>query len=291
MGNTIDVGAVLRLIGGGGGRPTAARRHRSILATSHSFDGGAEWTWAAQPEGFDAIAGLAFSDVPLRVRRGAELHELAVGEASFLHPHRATTIETLEPGTGMCIWLPWDSLHEVENGVQTPGHVMASTPLTAGLRAFLASLLTQQEPPTLYTDYLVERVVVEMAFGVLLESVPKNVSGARETRAIDRARSLMLLRRAEPEFGVADLAEELHMSTRHLQRLFAAENSSPADELRGMRIELANELLGDPTYDPLSIAEVAVHAGFRTAAALRRAFSSRGLPLPNRVRHGRVPTP
>ncbi|WP_309127804.1 AraC family transcriptional regulator [Microbacterium sp.] len=286
----IDVSAVLRLIGGDGGRPTAARRHRSILVTSHTFDGRADWMWNAQPEGGDAIAGLAFADAPLRVRRGADVVEIAVGEASFLHPHRAATIETVAPGTGMSVWLPWDSLQEVENGVQTPGHVMSPTPLTAGLKAFLTSLLTQQETPTLYTDYLVERVVVEMAFGVLLESVPKNVSGARDSRSIDRARSLMLLRRSDPDFGVAELAGELHISTRHVQRLFAAENSSPADELRGMRIELANELLGDPAYDPLTVAELALHAGFKTPAALRRAFASRDLSLPDRARRNRVST-
>lgn len=285
LGNVIDVAAVMRLLGHGSEHPTAARRHRSTLATEHAFHGGARWSWENQSRSHDVIAGLVFADVPMLVRGDHRDETVAVGQAAFLHPHRHATIEAKTTGVGVCVWMPWNSLQEVEDGVQLPGQVMPSTPLTAGLRAFVTSLLTQQSEPTLYTDYLVERVIVEMAFGVLLESVPKNISGSRDVRAIDRARSLMLVRRSEPDFGVAELAIELHMSTRHVQRTFAAENSAPADELRGMRIDLANELLGDPAYDPLTIADIAQHAGFKTAAALRRAFAARGLPLPSRARH------
>ena len=282
MGTVIDVAAVMRLLGDGGEHPVAARRHRGILATRHSFDRGAHWTWSAQRKGTSAIAGLTFADVPMRVRSGDSDEIVDVGQASFLHPHRRVEVDSTASGTGTCVWLPWDALSEVESGVQTPGLVLSSTPLTAGLQAFLDSLLTQSEPPTLYTDYLVERIVAEMAFGVLLESVPKLVSGTTESRHVDRARSLMLMRRAEPGFGVAELAQELHMSTRQVQRIFAAEDSAPADELRGMRIELANELLGDPAYDALSLADIAMHAGFTSTAALRRAFAARGLTPPKR---------
>ncbi|MFD5224642.1 helix-turn-helix domain-containing protein [Microbacterium sp. NPDC058342] len=284
----IDIAAVMRLLGHGNEHPTAARRHRSTLATKHVFDRGAVWNWKEQPGSRSSVAGLIFADVPVRVDGEPDSITASPGEAAFLHPYRQVTLEAAEAGSAVCIWLPWDSLMEVEDGVQTPGRVMAATPLTSGLRAFLTSLLTQPSEPTLYTDYLVERVVVEMAFGALLESVPKNVAGARESRMIDRARSLMLMKRAEPDFGIAELARELHASTRHVQRMFAAEKSAPADELRGMRVDLANELLGNPAYDPLSIAEIAEHAGFKTAAALRRAFAARDLPLPSRTRQGRM---
>lgn len=288
MGNVIDVASAMRLLGHRKEHPIAAQRYRSVLSTRHVREAGARWTWQPQPSSYDAVAALMFSDAPMRVRDETGERVVVEGEAAFLHPYRSLTLEADAAGGAVGVWLPWDSLLEVESGVQRPGHVMTSTPLTAGLRAFLTSLLTQQEEPTLYTDYLVERVLVEMAFGVLLESVPKNIVGAREGRPIDRARSLMLMRRAEPEFGVAELAAELHMSARHLQRIFAEENSAPADELRGMRVDLANELLGDPSYDVMSIAEIAAHAGFRSAACLRRAFAARGLPLPGRARQRRM---
>src|SRR5690606_34604385 len=180
LGNVIDVVAVMRLQGHGGEHPTAARRHRSTMATEHVFHKGARWTWENQPRSHDAVAGLLFADVPMLVRGEGDDEITAAGQAAFLHPHRRSSLEAMTAGASVCVWVPWDSLHEVEDGVQAPGQVMPSTPLTAGLRAFVTSLLNQQTEPTLYTDYLVERVIVEMAFGVLLESVPKNVIGARD---------------------------------------------------------------------------------------------------------------
>lgn len=289
MGNVIDVAAVMRQLGPGSEQLAAMCRHRSTLTTSYVFDEDMRWTWRRQPPGRDALAGLVFIDVPISVDGDLGEERAEPGSAVFLHPHRDLRLSADVGGSSIGVWLPWDSLLEVETGVQSPGQVLAPTPLTVGLRAFLTSLLMQLSDATPYTDYLVERVLAEMAFGALLESVPKNVAGAREDRPIDRARSLMLMRRAEGDFGVAELAQEMHMSTRHLQRMFAAENSSPADELRGMRIDLANELLGDPAYDSLSIGEIAMHAGLRTPSALRRAFAGRGLPLPARARSERMP--
>lgn len=286
--NEIDVGNAMRLLGRGGRHPVAARRHRNVLATRYALDVRDEWEWSAQSQVDDGIAGLAFADAPMMIVSDLGEQVLAAGEIAFLHPHRETKVEALALGLGVCVCVPWDALREIEDGVQPPEQIIASTPLTAGLVAFVTSLLTQQQPPTLYTDYLVERIVIEMTFGVLLESVPRTIVGARDARPINRARTLMLLRRAEPEFGIAALAQELHMSTRHVQRVFAAEGSSPAEELRRMRLDLARELLGDPDYDPLSIGEVAAHAGFKTAAAMRRAFAARDMPLPGRSRRDRV---
>lgn len=286
MGNIIDVSALVRLLGRHGHHPSAARRHRSTLATSHSFDGeSTPWRWEPQALSGDAIAGLVFPERSMRVvRDDGEEQTVHLGEVVFLHPYRGVAVDAAGAGAGVCLWLPWDSLHEVEAGVHSPGHVLSSTPLVAGLRAFLTSLLTQPAEPTPYTDYLVERVLVEMSFGVLLESVPASIAEARDERPIDRARSLMLMRRGEVDFGVAALAAEMHMSVRHLQRLFAAEKSSPAAELRGMRVHLANELFGDPAYHALSLGEIAEHAGFANATALRRAFAGRGLPVPSALR-------
>lgn len=288
MGNVVDVSAVMRLFARGSTHPVAIRRYRSVLATEHVVETGDTWEWGRQPHGSEAIAALVFAESPLRIVSELGESVLSAGEVAFMHPHRQTTIESLRSSSGISVCVPWEALREVEDGVQPPGQIISATPLTAGLMAFVTALLNQQETPTVYTDYLVERAIVEMSFGMLLESAPKSVVGTRDVRVIDRARSLMLLHRADPDFGVAALATHLHMSTRHVQRLFAAEGSSPADELRGMRLDLAREMLGDSDYDTLSVGEIAAHAGFGTAAAMRRAFVAREMPLPSRVRRNQT---
>ncbi|MDR6867259.1 AraC-like DNA-binding protein [Microbacterium resistens] len=285
MGNVIDAMTIVRSLRNGHENPVGARRFRSVLVTSHVLDAGMEWTWDPPELGDDAFAGLVFAQGGLRL--GASdggLDPMVPDAGHFLHPRRVHRLVGVESGPVACIWLPWSALVEIEDGVRSPSSVIAATPLSSGLRAFLTAILTQPAAPTQYTDYLVERSLVEMVFGVLIEVAAKGVATGREPRAIDRARSLMLIRREDPDFNIGELAAEMHMSTRHLQRLFAEEKSSPADELRRTRVELAKELLNDPTYAPLSVEEIALHSGFGTAAGLRRAFAAFGLPSPAHAR-------
>jgi len=276
---------VVRALRRDGEVPLRTRRFRQVLVTSHVMESGAEWTWASAAGDDAAYAGIVFSQGAMRLGPlEGERERVPDDGATFLHPARSHVLVAEASSAVACVWVPWSTLAEIEEGMCPPPSVVPSTMLSAGLRSFLATLLIHPAPPTRYTDYLVERTLVEMTFGTLVEAAGKGVDASREPRPIDRARSLVLVRREDPGFNVAELAAEMHMSTRHLQRLFAEEGSSPAEELRRSRVELAKELLNDPTYSPLSVEEIAVHAGFGTAAALRRAFSAFGLPTPGKAR-------
>ncbi|MFB7843217.1 helix-turn-helix domain-containing protein [Microbacterium sp. NPDC056052] len=284
MGIVKDVAAVMRLLGTERENPLVARRYRGVLATQHALSTRAEWRWSAQAADGDEVAMLLIAAVPLQVTGGDGVPiEVAPGTLCFLHPNRTVKIEAIAAGTVMCAWAPWDALDEIESGMRAPGEVIPASIIGRGLQAFLTSLLTQHSEPTVYTDYLVERLIVEMVFSVLVEAAPRPVEG-RKGSDIDRARSLMLVRRAERDFGVAALARDMHLSVRQLQRMFAAENSTPAEELRRTRVELARELMRDADYAPLGISEIAEHAGFSDAAGMRRAFALSGLPSPRVLR-------
>jgi len=285
MGIVIDARTAMQLLGERREHPLVARRHRGVLATQHALEPAAPWTWAAQPADGEEIAVMLIAAVPLTVLGGdGESIEVPPGSLCFLHPHRATEVAAASAGTAMCAWVPWDALAEIESGMGAPSEVVAGSVLGRGLQAFLSSLLTQPSDPTVYTDYLVERLIVEMVFSVLVEAAPRVSGEGRKGSGVDRARSLMLVRRADQDFGVAALARDMHLSVRQLQRLFAAEGSAPAEELRRIRVELARELMNDADYAPLGIAEIAEHSGFADAAGLRRAFALAGLPSPRTVR-------
>ncbi|UXW85192.1 helix-turn-helix domain-containing protein [Microbacterium azadirachtae] len=285
MGIAIDVGAVMRQLGSGRQNPLVARRYRGVLATQHALEKGAEWHWAAQAGESDAIAGILIATGPLRVLGGEGVAvEAPAATLCFLHPHRTVTVTAVAAGSVMCAWVPWGALAEIESGVRAPREVIPPSTLGRGLHAFLSSLLTQHSDPTVYTDYLVERLIAEMVFSVLVEAAPRGIVEGRKASGIDRARSLMLVRRGERDFDVTGLARDMHLSVRQLQRMFAAEGSSPADELRRARVELARELMSDTDYAPLGLAEIAEHAGFADAAGMRRAFALSGLPSPRVVR-------
>ncbi|KJL32272.1 AraC family transcriptional regulator [Microbacterium azadirachtae] len=285
--SAVGVGAVTRLLRGEREHAGVALRYRSVLVSQHSIDRDAMWRWSEQPDDGSETAAILVAAVPLEVR-GIEAvpREVAPGTLVFLHPHRAVSVTAVEAGTVMGAWVPWDTLDEIESGVDALAERIPVSALGSGLHAFLASLLGQSFARTPHTDDLVERLIAEMVFGVLLEAIPQSgVNLARATPDVERARSLILMRRADPEFGVAALARELYMSIRQLQRLFAAAESTPADDLRRSRVELARDLMSRSGHARLGVGEIATHAGFRDAAALRRAFAWAGLPSPLKLRN------
>lgn len=270
-----------RLLGQPADKPVSARRFRQAAITVHTLDPSASWSWQAQPPVGDEVAVIGLVQSSVRMDWGADATDADF--ALFLHPHRELTVSSEEPVSVICVWVPWSAIEEA--GADAPcAPVLGRTPLVVGLRGFVRSLIGRTSTPTIYTDYLVEKLLAEMAFGALLEAgygdaAMARESAARQPRPVDRARTLMLLRRTDPSFKVEDLARELHMSTRQLQREFSAEGSSPAEELRRMRVEQARELFADPSYATLTVDEIAAHSGFGTSAALRRAFASLGMSM------------
>ena len=277
----MEPNAVFTLLSGLRENPIGSRRYRSVVATSHRFGPGRTWDWQAQSREGDALAGIVFSRNTSHWEVPADSGAL-VETTYFLHPFRPAELVSEFTGVSVCIWLPWQALVEVDTGLPSiPFHIPAS-PLVAGLRAFIASLFLTASRPTMYSDFLIEQAVTEMAFGVVVEASASGTHEQRPPRPIDRARSIMMIRRHDPALSASEIAEELHLSERQLQRIFAVEGTSPARELRTLRVELARTLLADPAMGPLSLHEIATHAGFTNTAAMRRAFAAAGLPRPQR---------
>ncbi len=278
---------VSRLLKGERVLPGVARRYRNVLVTQHRLARGTAWNWAPQHADGDETAAVLITSMRTELRPAEhDSDELHPGSLVFLHPHRDVTVRAAETGTAICVWVPWSALHEIETGMRAapPGRIRAST-LGRGLSALLSSLLAEPSEPGPYAGYLAERLIAEMVFGVLLEAAAPHVGHpGRESPPIDRARALLLAQRGDPQFNVAALAEDMHLSLRSLHRIFAAENSTPADELRGARVDLARELITDATHAALGIEEIAKYSGFHDAAGLRRALAWAGLPSPRVLR-------
>ena len=188
MGIATDIDALQHLLGTDRERPVMARRYRDVRATSHARAAGDEWHWSAQPADETALAVVLVATVALALGRGSAIQEVPPGTLVFLHPQRATRIVATASGTVMCAWVPWDSLHEVESRADAPAELIAPSALAHGFEAFLSSLLTQSSESTPTTDYLVERLLAEMACGVLLEAAPR--AAGQDASGIRRAFSL-----------------------------------------------------------------------------------------------------
>lgn len=291
MASLIDIASLGRLFGQPNANPISARRFRSTALTVYNLEPTAPWRWQPQQPLGDELICLAVVNSPVVLTQPSKQASAQTTTESgfFLHPHRPAEVATTttERTSVLCCWVPWGAVEELDDGRLEAIAFEATSPLLHGARAFASALMTTTSPTTVYTEYLVEKLIAEMAFGALLEArgmgaITGRDAAAREDRPLDRARTLMLLRRADPAFGVDELATELHLSTRQLQRLFAAAGTSPADELRRLRVESAQELLANPEFAPLTLKQIAEHAGFTTLAALRRAFAALSLEIPAR---------
>jgi transcriptional regulator GlxA family with amidase domain len=102
-------------------------------------------------------------------------------------------------------------------------------------------------------------------------SVPLRAQTA-EHSLIERARRAIIDQPGK-HWSVQRLAEQVHVSERHLRRLFGEElGISPRAFIQGAMLELAQRLLSD---GDAQVAEVARRCGYDSAAAFSRRFESR----------------
>jgi len=253
----------------------ATRTFRSITVTSHRLRAG-NWSWAPRQTTQPSVAVLFF-DAPDQPSEGD--NRLGV----YL-PHHAQRSVTWQTDVGvLAVWIPERLLREFTEG-EVPDTVdLVSTPLTLGFRDFARSVVRHSDEGSSMSRYAIERLLAEMTFGSLLEQTSAE-QGTRQASLVDRARSVMLMRREDPQFSTPQLAAELHISQRQLQRAFSQAGLTPGDMLRRMRVDLAESMLRNPLYSGLTVDEVSRYAGFTSALQLRRALQAEGAPSPTTLR-------
>lgn len=151
------------------------------------------------------------------------------------------------------------------------GKVWTSAGVTAGLDLALA-LVEADHGATLALD--VARALVfylKRPGGQSQFSLPLQAQSSTHT-VLDRVRQAVLDRPGRA-WSVDALADHVHVSARHLRRLFGEElGMSPRDFIQGARLELAQRLLSD---SDAQIGEVAVRCGYGSAAAFSRRFEAK----------------
>ena len=259
----------------------AAQQFRTAFVTAHR-PRSTVWEWTASDDHhpmtavvFPTEGWLQFSD------EGGD--GARTGSGVLLHSTHSGSLTWNPASAGTIVWL--DTRSVLENGVSEASSPLRlpADPLTVGYRSFAEAVVHGAPSTSSVSAYFVERLLLEMTLGVVLEGA-KNVFMPTVDRPIDRARTLMLLHRHDPQWGVEELAHALHMSLRQVQRVFAAEGTTPASALRRLRVQLAESMLKDPTYERLSIPQVAGYSGFANGTTLRRALRRHGRRTPRAIR-------
>lgn len=157
-------------------------------------------------------------------------------------------------------------------------------PMTSPVLAFARkTLLMDLEEASSLSIYYLERLAQEMAIGILVDNARSRVIPQSPT-SFTVAQSVISAQCADANLRPATIAEQVGLSLRQLQRIFADHDTTIDQEIRRERVEQAIEMLSSPAYAGLSVTKIARYVGFSNGSGLARAMNALGHLSPRQVR-------
>ncbi|TNC18936.1 helix-turn-helix domain-containing protein [Georgenia sp. 311] len=221
----------------------------------------------------------------LRVTQGASAGQVASPFTALVHTREGATsrshVVSSRTGLAPVLGLGEDVCAIVVPDVLLPPRdvVEAVVPLEDGSLARVSREMTRalctavQPGRSPASDTALEDLAVAIVRDVLREHHAATRTWPEDSDDIRRlAWSTIAERHCDPEFAVATLARELHVSRRQLYRRFP-DPVGPADLITRYRLSTAARLIRE---DPaLALSDVAVRSGFSGVATMRAAFVAR----------------
>ncbi|RGE19802.1 helix-turn-helix domain-containing protein [Leucobacter sp. wl10] len=217
--------------------------------------------------------------------------ELTSGGAAFV----AANSYGLRTGVTGTAYLRIDFPRELSHGTIASSDdapsvypVPSSSLLLRPVAAFATRLVPERRGAAApgISAYYAERLLQEMLQGLLV-SIGQALAVPRPPETFALARSVISAQCSDARFTAADVAREVNLSLRQLERVFQRHRTSIGREIRDARIEQAVTLLSDPAHDALSVDQIARFVGFSTGSSLARAMTASKNISPSQVRAGR----
>lgn len=105
----------------------------------------------------------------------------------------------------------------------------------------------------------------------------------------DKARTYIQRRIGDPTLSVADVAEALSLSQRHLGRIFAGHHTTVGQDIQEQRLQRALALLTSVEDSRMTTAEIALRSGFTSPSHFSRTFRARYGMTPTEARRDALP--
>lgn len=145
-----------------------------------------------------------------------------------------------------------------------------------------ADELTPADAPTL-ASVTVDLFSAVLATAMDTEAVPTPETGRHALRL--RINGFIEQHLGDPSLTPRAIADAHHVSLRHLQQLFAADDDTPAAWIRGRRLERCRRDLANPHQRHRSIRDIAAGWGFSDPAHFSRIFRAAYGMTPGEYRH------
>ena len=250
--------------------PAAVTSAGRAAVTLHAVDDDDEWTWSAA--GDTGYLGIVFpvDDATAEIEGGSAADE---DRAPLLLRHGTPLRVRWARGAAATLWLPREALEDLGLDVdRVTSRPLLTTPALAA-RSYVTTVASMRPTLSVVEALVMERTLADIAFAVLFSSGEREVVSAARMSTFARVRLHFESRYTDPQFSVSAAASELHITSRHLLRLFEKRGTSPSAYLRSLRVEFARALLDVRGDSGMMVQRIARQSGFASVRTMRRALA------------------
>ncbi|KPW91981.1 AraC family transcriptional regulator [Pseudomonas syringae pv. coryli] len=212
-------------------------------------------------------------------------HRFMAGSMFFIDPGQSFQESFTQHGQMTVLRIPKSSLRDRGLRHSLPGLMVADME-SADIRAardLIHCIAQQQAAPGLVIRELMGRQLLELIDAMLGGPGDKAVSRSTDVVLL-RARRYIYTRLSDTELDCAAIAGAVHVSVKHLQRLFRSQETTVMRDVWNIRLQHAQQLLSSTRTLRPSVQDVAWQCGFTTAAHFSRAYRAQFGICPSHVR-------
>ncbi|WP_298871011.1 helix-turn-helix transcriptional regulator [uncultured Microbacterium sp.] len=239
--------------------------------TLHAVDHGDLWLWSEA--GDTGYIGIVFPVDEARAIVEGETPREGVDRTPVVLRHGYPMRLVWSRGAAATLWLPRAAVEDLGLDVERVPSRPSVTTAALAARAYVTTVAGMRPALSMVEAMVMERTLFDIAFALFFSAGEREVVAAARTSTFNRVRLLFESRFTDPRFSVAAAAAELHVSSRHLHRLFEKRGTSPSTYLRSLRVDFARALLEVRADSGMTVQGIARQSGFASERTMRRALA------------------
>jgi len=237
--------------------------------TLHAVADDDEWEWTGGEE--FGYFGVVFPVDAAEVRVDDvddELHQ-----APVLVRHGRSMTLRWSRGAAATVWIPTDAINDLGVDIDRVPERPALTSSALAGRSYITTIATVRPSLSALEALVLERTLLDIAFGLFVAAGEHEVVATTRVSTYLRVRLHFESRFTDPAFSVRSAASEVHVSERHIERMFASRGLSPSAYLRTLRVDFARALIAARAETGMTMQAIARQSGFASARTLRRVLA------------------
>lgn len=251
--------------------PAAVTSAGRVSITLHAVDHDDQWIWSDR--GDTGYVGIVFPVDDAAAVVGARSDGDARDRSPIVLRHGRAMHVWWTRGAAATLWLPCAALGDMGLDVERVSERPALTTAASAARSYVTTVASMRPSLSTVEAMVMERILLDISFALLFSAGEREVVAAARTSTFNRVRLHFESRFTDAQFSVSTAAAELHMSVRHLHRLFDKRDTSPSAYLRGLRVDFARALLDVRAESGMTVRHIARQSGFASERTMRRALS------------------